>query len=122
MHSFILQDWITIRGVNANAINQSEASYLDLSPYQDVSLYLDVREFSGASNPTINFQTAALKEEALFTTMIGTTVNSFTNPLRVPITTANCPVARYVRWQLIGPASAWDITFRVVLAADGLGL
>jgi hypothetical protein len=124
MHSFVMQDWITIRGANATAINQGESSWLDLGPYQDVSFYVDVREYSGSSTPTLQFQTAPLKEDVLFQNMLGTaiSVNSITNPYRVAITTTACPVARYVRWQLVGPASTWDVTFRVVLAATALGL
>ena len=127
MHSFILQDWLTIRGVAATPgqiITQGESGWLDLAPYQDVSFYLDVREFSGAT-PTIVFQTAPIKEDGLFQNMLGAINLTLTpaNPYRVPITTASCPVARYVRWQLQGPSGgAWDTTFRVLLAADALGL
>src|SRR5258708_6630263 len=123
MHSYVLQDWLTIRGVNNTPINQGESSWLDLAPYQDVSFWLDVREFSGSTTPTILFQTAPLKEDVLFQPMYAAITLTLTpaNPYRAPITTAQCPIARYLRWQLTGPNSAWDATFRVLLAADALG-
>lgn len=127
MRSFVLQDWITIRGSTATPITQGESEWLDLAAYQDVSFWLDIREFSGASAPTIAFQTAPIKDEVLFQPMLALIPLTLTpsNPYRVPITIAtnpSCPVARYIRWQLVGPGSAWDVTFRVLVSADALGL
>jgi hypothetical protein len=127
MHSFILQDWITIRGTTGATIFQGEAGYLDLAPYQDVSFYVDIREFTPTPSPLvqIGFQTAPFKEDVLFQDMLSAFNVTLTpaNPYRVPITTTSCPVARYVRWKLVGPAATpWDLTFRVLVAADGLGL
>jgi len=124
MRSFVLQDWITIRGASATPINQGESEWLDMGPYQDVSFYVDVREYSGSTVPTLQFQTAPIKDEVLFQPMLSPaiSVNSVTNPNRVPITTTAVPVAQWVRWQLVGPASTWDVTFRVLVAADALGL
>jgi hypothetical protein len=124
MHSFVLQDWITIKGTTGATIFQGESGYLDLAPYQDVSFYVDIREFTGTT-PNMGFQTAPLKEEALFQDMLTAFAVTLTpaNPYRVPITTSACPVARYVRWKLVGPAvTPWDVTFRVVVAATALGL
>ncbi len=124
MHSYVLQDWITIRGTSGATIAQGESGWLDLAPYQDVNFWLDVREFSGAT-PSITFQTAPIKEEALFVNMFATSTPltlSPSNPYRVLLFNATVPVARYVRWLLTGPASAWDTTFRVLVAANALGL
>lgn len=124
MHSFILQDWITIRGTSSAIITQGESGWLDLAPYQDVSFYVDIREFTG-STPQMSFQTAPIREDGLFQDMLAAfnVTTSPANPYRVPITTSACPVARYVRWKLIGAAvTPWDVTFRVVLAATALGL
>jgi hypothetical protein len=130
MHSYVLQDWITIRGQSASqVIAQGESAWLDLAPYQDLSLWLDVREVSQTSPAVLmQFQTAPFKEEGLFQAMLATAISitlAPSNPYRVPITTTACPVARYVRWQLTGPTSGtlpWDVTFRVLCAADALGL
>ena len=131
MHSFVLQDWITVRGVittPGQIITQGESGWLDLAPYQDVSFWLDVREFTPPSSPvpTIVFQTSPIKEDGLFQNMVSPISLTLTpsNPSRVPITTSQTPVARYVRWQLQGTTSGtvWDVTFRVLVSADGLGL
>ena len=44
MHGILLQDWITLRGSTADAVTQGEDGYLDMTPYQDVVTWLDVRE------------------------------------------------------------------------------
>ena len=45
MHSYILQDWITIRGAaGVTTVTQSESGWLDLSPYQDLTFWIDTRE------------------------------------------------------------------------------
>lgn len=123
MHSYVLQDWITIRGSGTTPIPQGESSWLDLAPYQDVNFWLDVREFTGAT-PTITFQTAPIKEEVLFQPLFGavTLTLSPSNPYRCLLFNASVPVARYVRWLLTGPAGTWDATFRVLVAANALGL
>jgi hypothetical protein len=43
MHAFILQDWTTIRG-GVTTVTQSEPDWLDLTPYQDIVFWIDVRE------------------------------------------------------------------------------
>ena len=131
MRSFVLQEWLTIRGVSTASpgqiITQGESGWLDLAPYQDVSFWLDIREFTPTSPavPTIVFQTSPIKEDGLFQNMIAPVSLTLTpsNPYRVAITTSQTPVARYVRWQLQSPPSApWDVTFRVLVSADAIGL
>jgi hypothetical protein len=121
MHSFLLQDWITIRGAASQTVAQGEVGWLDLAPYEDIMFWFDVREFSTAAT-TFNFQTAPTKEEILFTTMVTGTVSLTPSNPYVNRITATTPLARFVRWQLVGPASAWDATFRVLVAANALGM
>lgn len=123
MHSFVLQDWITIRGAASTNVTQGESGWLDLAPYQDLSIWLDVREFSG-STPQMVFETAPIKEDVLFLPMVAAfnLTLSPANPYRVPITTAQTPVARYARWRIVAPAGPWDATFRILMSADGLGM
>ena len=125
MRSFVLQDWITIRGAASTNVTQGESDWLDLAPYQDISIYLDVREVTpSVGSPTMHFETSPNKEDVLFQDMVSpfTISTSPSNPYRVAITTAQCPVARYVRWRIVAPASLWDATFRVLVSADALGL
>ncbi len=121
MHSYILQDWTTIRAA-VTSVTQGESGWLDLAPYQDISFWIDVREFSGSSTPNIVFQTAPIKEDGLFQAMATVALNSVTNPTKVLLFNAATPLARYVRWQLTGPSGTWDATFRVLATCNALGL
>jgi hypothetical protein len=125
MHAFILQDWITIRGASTVAtITQGEDSWLDLTAYQDLVFWIDCREFTGTT-PTITFQTSPTKDETLFTAIAtATTLAASSTPVIVKalLASATVPIARYLRWQLNGPASTWDATFRVLVAANSPGM
>ena len=49
MHSFILQDWTTIRSggtLTTTTVTQAEREWLDLEPYQDVVFWAQVAEAS----------------------------------------------------------------------------
>lgn len=129
MHSYILQDWITIRGAaGVTTVTQSESGWLDLSPYQDVTFWIDAREFTGTTTPTLSFQTSPTKDEVLFQTMgspvpLVLTTTTIAAPTNVFLASAAVPVARYVRWLLSGPAAGgWDATFRVMVGANAHGL
>ena len=127
MQNYVMQDWITIRGSSNTPVTQGEIGWLDMSAYQDINFWVDVREFSGSTTPTLYFQTSPNKEDLLFAAPAGamaslTLTLTPSNPYRVLLATASVPIARYVRWQLIGPNSAWDATFRVLVTANALGL
>lgn len=128
MHSFILQDWITIRGASQNpavAIPQTEQGWLDLAPYQDVFFWLDVREVTG-STPTITFETSPTSDDSFFQPIVAAIsmqAGSAPTIVKAPMSTAQTPVARFVRWKLLGPVSTlWDVTFRVIVAANSPGM
>jgi hypothetical protein len=130
MHSFVLQDWITIRGGTAiTKVTQSEQAWLELVNYQDVIVWLQVSEVTtGAGTITLNYDTAPIKDESLFVAMGSTTVSGaiMTPPTLVPVILSalpNQPLARWVRWRVAqsGATSSWDLTFRVLLAANAVG-
>jgi hypothetical protein len=122
MHAFILQDWTTIRGGSSvTTITQGESGWLDLTPYQDLYFWLDVREASGT--PSIAFQTSPTKDDSLFTAIVAaTTMTSSGSPaiVKAPLSSATIPVARFVRWQINGTPT-WDATFRVIVSANSPG-
>ena len=121
MHAFILQDWVTIRG-GATQVTQSQQDWLDLSPYQDVVLWLDVREQTGS--PTITFQTAPAADESLFQALGGaSTLVASSSPVVLSglMSALATPLARYLRWQLNGSGS-WDAMFRVFVTANAPGI
>src|SRR5436309_367326 len=128
MHSFILQDWITLRGASQNpavAIPQTEQTWLDLTPYQDVFFWLDAREVSGTT-PAITFEPSPTSDDSLFQPMISQTALAPATPLllKVLLASATTPLATWVRWKLSpvsGSAGPWDVTFRVLVAANMVG-
>ena len=129
MHTFVLQDWVTITGDNTagggvTIVNQSAAEYLDLEGYQDVTFFWQVSSASGGT-VDLQFQTAPEKYDANFTDL---TSFSYTNGNKIvqalPANIGNTvnpgkavtPLARWVRWQVqhtAGGAVVWSITFRV---------
>jgi len=126
MRAFVLQDWVTIRGAGGVAqVIQNEANYAQLDAFQDVVFWLQVPEVTtGGGTVTMNYETAPLKDETLFTAMTGGALGISTASLTPTITpvllSAAKPLAKWVRWRIStsGTSSAWDMTFRVLLVAN----
>jgi len=123
MHSYILEDWLTVRGPGSDTITQDEMRWLDLEAFQDAVFYVECR--SSTASPTITFQTSPCKDDSLFAPFASTGLNGSTTPSVVPALLANAspPLARFVRWQIVGPiGTPWDATFRVIVAANSPGM
>lgn len=124
MHTFILQDYITVRGSSSATVTQNESGWLDLTPYQDLVFWIDTRNAS-TNAVTLRLQTSPTKDEGMFTDIIASFSLSSTalvTQKAALLSAATCPVARYVRWVLIGPAAAWDATLRIYVAANSPGM
>jgi hypothetical protein len=137
MHSFVLQDFVTIRGSSTTlTISQSESEWAELGPFEDIVAWIDVREvtLSGAASIAINLQTAPLKDEFLFVTMESsplTVTGALTTPsVRKMLLSqatggsgAPVPLGKFFRWQLLatGATTTWDVMFRIVCCANAVG-
>ena len=127
MHTYLFQDWITIRGSSAvTTITQTEDCWLDLAGFQDVVFWLDVKNFGGGgATAQIAYQSATTKDEAFFLRIVP--VLSFAQGLTITTATKDTtatPLARWLRWQLSvagSPSSAWEATFRIFVAANATG-
>lgn len=125
MHSFLMQDWITVRGPGASTIvSQSESEYLDMRPFQDVVFWVDVRSVTLQASTTvsINFETAPAKEDGLFVAMRSaapfTAGSQTTQTFPALLTSASVPVSRWMRWKVTATSTTqWDITFRIWASA-----
>ena len=136
MHDFVLQDFTTIRGAYNVSVTQSESSWLDLEEYEDLIVWLDIREITlptgTSASVTLNLQTAPIKDEYLFVNM----VTGYTNTTGAPPTSAQIfkvilaqnptvPLGRFVRWQIVptvnGGSAVWDMTFRILCCANQVG-
>ena len=123
MDAFVLQDWVTVRGATSTTVTQSESEWLDLAPHEDVVFWLQVTE--NTSTPTLLYQTSPNKDESFFAaqtsgmTGTGVALVATTATIVTPALawSATFPLARYVRWQIIPPAAAFDVTMRILVAA-----
>ena len=129
MISGVLQDWTT-QQANSNllvaSIIQGESGYLDLAEYDDLILYLDVREFTPAGGSvSISYETAVSRDDASFVAMAPPiTIAAATTPVVTRILAAYAPVplARYVRWHFTTSGrGVWDVCFRITYAAYAPG-
>ena len=119
MYGVLLQDWTTIEGASSvTTLNQTDAFWLDTSAYLDVVTFLQVATVSSAS---IAYQVSPTRDETLFQSMasltpsVGVTVGVYLRD------TAAYPLSHWLRWQLSGAGSAWNITFRVCGAQPNSG-
>ena len=124
MHTFALTDWITVRGSN-NTVTQSESEWLDLTQYEDLTFWIDVKEVTGTV--TLNVQTSPTKDESFFTTIsnnttlaVGTLTPS-SGQGKCLMASASVPVARYVRWSITSASTPFDATFRIFVSANAPG-
>jgi hypothetical protein len=129
MHGYTLQDWTTIRGAaGALTMTQEENGWLDLTPYQDVVFWVDVK--SALVTATMTLQTSPSKDDALFLPLAsgvvlppgGNAAPTVVSALMVTALSPNVPLARWVRWQLVGSSGPWDVTFRILASANSPGM
>ncbi len=131
MYGYVLQDWITIRGSNIADIKQTERDWMGFSSFQDLVLWLDVREVSYQSGGSVDFylDTAPSKDEALFQSMMQVTgiaagtgpyTSSGALPKTLLVNNPAVPLGTWVRWRLSpqGTSGPWDVTFRVLVTAN----
>jgi hypothetical protein len=136
MYTYVLQDWTTIRGSGGTAgtpgasVVQNQDDWLDLSPFQDVFFWVDVRESLGTV--LLYLDTSPTDDEALFQPLTGVgtaaianlsgVISSTPTILKLPMLSATVPIARYLRWRLTSTSTPWDATFRIVVAANSPGM
>lgn len=120
-----LQDWVTIRGSGTTSVTQTASDWLDVEEFADAVFWLSVREVTnpGAGTVSIIYETSPIADESLFQ-MVAATVVTVGGPTmsKVMLTGGNyVPIARYVRWRIVGStAGTWDATFRIE-ATFGMG-
>ncbi len=122
MDTFLMQDWITVAGATSGSVIQAAPTWLDLAPYQDVVIWLEVAEVA----QTLEFQTAPARDNRLFLPIARSQATGTTRlVLQVgdSPTLSNAPaqIARWLRWVASGGASNWTMTFRVTVMANRQG-
>jgi hypothetical protein len=135
MHCFLFTNWVTVRASSSPAIlqvTQGEEDWIDLSAYQDLVAWVDIRELTlpvpAGGNLFLDFQTAPVLDDAYFTSLINTTggitLAAAGSPTVVRMTKDNTlvPLSKWLRWRLntnnVTPTQTWDVTMRIWLAAS----
>lgn len=137
MYSYVLQDWITVRGdVSVSAITQAEHDVMGVAPFQDAVFWLEIRAVTngGANAPAVNlaYETSPSKDESLFVPMVAAfdmmSVFSGSPPAANPQVTKvllaqnpDCPLGRWLRWKITVPGTisqTWDATFRILVCCN----
>lgn len=127
MHTYLLQDWTTLRGTTAlTTLSQPESGVLDLSFVQDVVGWLEVKEVTPTTGQlTLSYQTAPTKDESLFVTMgVGVALTGPGVTATVMLkNVSSVPLTCWLRWQLgtNGMGITWDLTFRIYLSCNIVG-
>jgi hypothetical protein len=129
MYCFIMQPWQTIRSSSAVAsVTQTENCWLDLTPYQDIVAWLEVKEVSvgGGTNVQMAYQTSPTKDDSLFQAVVTAfnVATGVTTTVMLKDSVTGVPLCRWLRWQLTvtgTPTSTWDATFRIFIAANVVG-
>jgi hypothetical protein len=125
--TFLLQDWVTIQGPGGHSlgggnVSQAASQWLDLGPYQDVVILLQIAEGDGVSSLTL--QTAPARDEILFANVLSINSHAVALPIVIPVQVGDSPttpIARWFRWKIFQPTSSWFVTFRVTVMANCQG-
>jgi hypothetical protein len=117
----MLCDWTTVAGSGFTLLRQTAEKYVDALNCKDVTVFLEVAEVTNA--PLMYVETSPMRDERLFVSMLGTflpTVGVAVNVVRYE--SAANPLARYVRWRVVGTGSGYfSMTFRIWLALNESG-
>lgn len=121
-HVKLLQEWTTIQVPASGTVAQDEAGWLDLTNYDDVVVWSQVRTSTNIA--TLDIETSPTKDDGWFTSMAQPSVSAATAPVvtKVIFASATTPVARFVRWKVTASGGgAGDITFRIWIVANPTG-
>ncbi|MBS2016462.1 MAG: hypothetical protein JST00_26490 [Deltaproteobacteria bacterium] len=124
----LFQDWIAIEGSGTTPFVQTRADWLDLGPFSDVVLWLEVRAVAnpGAGNVSLTYETSPSLDESTFQPIASAlTLAAAAGPVVTKVLLSSnpaVPLARFLRWRLVGTAAgAWSVSFRIhVMAQRGL--
>jgi len=126
MYSLVLQDWVTISGFGSSSVIQTEQDWLDMTPFQDLVAWIDVRD--ATSGTTIFLETAPSRDDNLFVSMNtgGYSLNPIVSatPLVASLLMgqATVPIAALLRWRISGVVGTWSTTFRILVCGNAPGL
>jgi len=119
----ILQRWITLTGDGTSPIVQTAREWLDLAPFADAAIWLEVVAVTNPPDGSIvlSYETSPSPDDYFFRSFADITLAVTSAPLITQVRTADdplVPLARWLRWKLAGTASGpWSVTFRIMVTA-----
>jgi hypothetical protein len=127
-HAICLQDWTTVNVTTSSNSVQNEDHYVDVSAYQDVALYVEIASITAGL--TLQLQTSPTKDETFFTA--STNSNGYlaqytsggglqTVSVQRWASFTNMPLARFLRWKVLGGGTGGAVTFRIWLSLNQAG-
>ena len=115
MESFLLTDWVTIRGTAFASIPQNATGWLDLPAHEDAQFHIDVKSASGGAN--MSYETSPTRQETTFVSMVSFAMNVGIRVDRAFFNTSLVPLTRFLRWRVSFNALGGAATFRVWVSA-----
>lgn len=116
----LFQDWISIAGSGTTPFVQSSADWLDLGPFADLVLWLEVRAVANPSggNITLTYETSPSSDESTFAALAAPiTLAAGSVPLVTKVllsSNPSVPLGRFLRWNVVGTtAGAWSVSLRI---------
>ena len=131
MHCIHLErEYLTLLGPTSTpfVVGQPEPRWLDLSGYQDIVAFIDVKKVDNGQSMglTIALQTAPIRDETLFMNVTAPLVIAAEGLAIAKMfkDTTSFPLSRWLRWQVAltsAPMIPWTVTFRIWIAASLIG-
>ncbi len=127
MLTALMMDWTTVRSASSIlTITADEPHWLDLTAFQDIVAFLDVKNIdlgTGGTTLSITYQTAPTKDNSLFVNVAtGVTLATGLTITKMLKDSTTNPLSRWLRWQIAvsagTPTLAWGTTLRVWIAAN----
>ena len=124
MFSGLMQDWTTMDGAGTAASVQARADWLDMAMFGDIVFWLEVRAVSnpGAGTIALAYETSPTSDDSLFQPLATVTLAASATPVVTKVQLSSnpaVPLARFVRWKLVGTAAGnWSVTFRIFAMAN----
>jgi len=118
----VLQDWVELgEATGVVDVVQSGARWLDLSGFDNVTFWLEVRLVEG--DPVLHYDTAPSIDPTLFKSMASVTLSASTSAVVTKVLLSQnpaTPLAGLVRWRVNSPTVRdWRATFRIRCFAKG---
>jgi hypothetical protein len=118
LETLLIQDWITLQFNAKLNLTQGAHGWVDVGHYEDVLLYVDIKEQSGLA-ATLALQTAPVAQDAAFVPVANVPVAAGLTTISLLGEYSNVPVGRLLRWQFIANGTS-TATFRIWAAAYSL--